>query len=194
MDEVEVVNSALGLLGERRITSFADGTDLAAKVNLRFPLVRDGILEMHPWNFAMYRTTLAQSDQTPVSGWSYQYPLPTNPWCIKVRDVNPDTSPPVAWEVGVDSTYGRVLLTDESTVSIRYTGRQLDFNIWSPVAVLAFTYLLASDFAVTITGQQNKANLNREMFQLTIASAITSDGREGTPVVVSAPTTLTAIR
>lgn len=194
MDEIEVVNSAFALLKHRRITSLTDGSEQAIIANLRFAICRDAVLESNPWNFATYRATLAQSDITPANTWSYQFPLPTDPYCIKVRDFNPDSTVPAGWEIAVDPVDGRVLMTNQTSAKIRYTGRQTNLNVWSPLAVVALTYFLAGDLAIAVTGQKNKADEYRNLFKDAIQQAITSDAREGSPVVVSPPTTLSNIR
>lgn len=194
MDQIEVINSAFILLKHRRITSLEDGSEQATLAKLRFAICRDAVLEAAPWNFASYRKDLTRSTITPANTWDYQHFLPTSPWCIKVRNVNPESTLPVGWAIGVDETDGRVLWSNQEDITIRYTGRQENLNIWSPLAVVALTYFLAGDLAVAITGQRNKAEDFRTLFKEAMKEAMTSDAREGSPVVVSPPTTLTSIR
>lgn len=183
-NETEVINSALGLLGESRVLSLDDGSELAKTIELRYPIVRDAVLEAHPWNFAMTRQALVQSAITPAFDWAYQYPFPTTPWCLTIRDTDDEGS---GWEVGYDAIDGRVVLSDNSTLKIRYTARIEDVGIWSPLAVLALTYLLAADLAINITGQVAKADQYQDRFEKTLPLATSSDSREGSPVVIQAP-------
>ena len=192
MDEIQVINSAYALLGHTRITSLSDGSEAAVLAGLRFSLVRDAVLEEAPWNFATIRKALARSERTPAMDWDYQYPLPTNPYCIKVRDTYPAEN--VAWEVGLDEIDERILMTNQDSIKIRYTARVVNLNIWSPLAVMALTYLLASDLALSVTGQKSKSDQNLEKFAQTLAMAKSSDAREGTPLLARAPITLTGIR
>lgn len=187
-DEIQVVNSALMLLRDKRITSFTDGSERATLAHLRFPLVRDAVLESHPWNFAVAFQALAEDPNPMPTGFSYAhwFVLPTDPWCIAIRNTNQICQ---AW-----AKAGRRLLCNDDAISIEYTARIEDLNAWSPLAVQALTYLLASDFAGPITGQANKTQQWQQAFSWAIAEAKLSDGREGTPVVVQPNTTLTRIR
>jgi hypothetical protein len=196
MDEIEVMNSALMLLKDRRITSFDDGSERAALAKIRYALCRDSVLESHVWNFASVRVALSADPVAPAFGFTHKFLLPTNPWCIKVRDVDLrfPGAPQGAWEVGLDENGRRVILSNAETLKIRYTARVEDLNLWAPLAVTALTYLLASDFAGPITGQNAKTQQFQQSFKWAIGEAMTSDAREGTPLVIPAPVTLTAIR
>lgn len=192
MNEIEVINGALGLLKAPRIQSLHDSTEAATQCRLQYALCRDVVLEAGTgWNFASVRAALAASTTTPAMDWAYQYPLPTTPWCIKVRDPNPVLTP---WEVGYDPLEGRVLLSDASTMIIRYTARVEDLNIWSPLAVMALQHLLASQLAVPITGQIEKAQAWQKSYATLLTEANVSDGREGSPVQVRPTTILTGRR
>lgn len=182
-NETEVINSALILLGESRFIP-GDGSELAAVVGLRWPIVRDAVLEAHPWNFASVRKALVQSAITPAFGWAYQYPFPTTPYCLTVRGTNDENA---GWEVGFDEIDGRVVFSNQTTLKIRYTARVENVGIWTPLAVMALTYLLAADLAINVTGQNAKADQYQDRFEKAIPLATNSDSREGSPVVLQGP-------
>lgn len=190
-DELGVVNGALALIKAPRLTSLHDGSERATLATLRYASCRDAVLESLAWTFANMRKTLTRSTRTPDWGWAYQYRLPSEPWCVKVREPDPTYTP---WEVGYDEGDERVLLTDQETMKIRYTARVVNINVWSPQAVLALTYMLASEFAAMITGDANRVKLFQQAYLTTIGEAIISDSREGSPVVVPTPNDLTWIR
>lgn len=194
MDEVGVVNAALALIKAPAVTSLYDGSERARLAQLRYANCRDSVLEALPWGFANMRVTLTQSTRRPAFQWAYQYRLPygnPDPWCIKVREPNPTVLP---WEVGYDAIDERVLLTDQATMKIRYTAQIVNITVWSPQAVLALTYLLASEFAAMLTGDANRVKLFTQSYMTTLAEAIISDSREGSPVLVPAPQDFTWIR
>jgi hypothetical protein len=189
--ETDIANGALALLKAPRLDNMTDNTEQARICRLRFPVCRDALLELAPWHFASIRVGLQQSGITPASEWGYQFPLPSNPWCLKVRDPNPTYIP---WEIGFDPVDGRVLLAQTPTMKIRYTARITDCMVWSPLAVLALTYMLASELAMALTGDMTKAKGWQEAYLRTVSEAIMSDAQEGSPVVVPAPTALSAWR
>lgn len=200
--ETEVVNSALGLLASRRITSLDDGSELATLARLRWAIARDAVNEAHPWNFADLRATLVASARVPAYEWSTQYPLPTLPKCLAVRETSLDQAnssqfPNVSgqrWVLGYDSQDGRVIFCNATALSIRYTAQILDLNIWSPLAILALTYLLASDLAIEVTGEIEKQGGYLRSFQATMEQAMSSDARQASPVRLRASTLLTGRR
>lgn len=191
MDEVSVVNAALALIKAPRVTSLTDGSERATLATLRYASCRDAVLESLAWTFANMRVTLTRSTRLPAFGWAYQYRLPSDPWCVKVREPDPTYMP---WEVGYDTIDERVLLTDQETMKIRYTARVVNLNVWSPQAVLALTYMLASEFAAMITGDANRVKLFQQAYLNSIGEAIISDSREGSPVEVPAPQDLVWVR
>jgi hypothetical protein len=196
-DAISVCNQAIGELGggefgSPRIQSFTDGTSLSALCGEFYPDTRDSVLELHPWNFATAFKTLARSPDTPAMRYSYMYPLPTDPYCIKVRGT--DGSPGATFEVGTDEYNGRVLYSNESSVSIDYTKRVEDLNSWSPLALQVLIKMLASKLAKPLTGQSSLTQLKWQEALALLPEARGSDGREGSPIILRANTTLTRAR
>jgi hypothetical protein len=104
------------------LTSFS-GTD---KVTLAcvnsWESCRDAVLETWDWKCASARAQLSQQTTTPIFGPTFSYPLPTQPYCLKVREMRPHIASYVI--------EGRNLLTyvdsTKDPVYIRYTGRVTD--------------------------------------------------------------------
>ena len=67
---VDLCNSALDKAGHGAITSLEDNTKAARLCLRNWPLVRDRVLRMHPWNFAVKRTNLAAHETAPDWGRS----------------------------------------------------------------------------------------------------------------------------
>ena len=95
---VDLCNRALDLLGAANITSLTENSKEARLCNGNFDDVRDAVLRSHPWNIAITRRALARDTDTPAFGFSFQYSLPTDPFCLRVlsfwnSNVNNDKVP-----------------------------------------------------------------------------------------------------
>lgn len=194
---VDVCNQAIGELGggdrtTPRISSFTDGTSLSTECALHYDSARDMALEMHPWNFAYAQAVLQRHTDTPVMKWQYMYHLPTSPWCIKVRGTDQD--PGDCWEVGINANEERMLYSNRSSVSIEYTARVENLNIWSPLAMQVLVKVMASKLAKFLTGQNSLTELKLKEAQMLIPEAKGSDAREGTPYKLAPNTTMTYAR
>lgn len=190
-DEVSVANQALAELGSSLITSFGDGTSISTLCATLYPEARDATLSMHPFNFAHVLTTLARSADAPAWKWLYQYPLPTDPYCLVVREVDPEGS---TWEVGLDQLGHRVLFSDETAVSIGYTSRVEDLNLWQPLALQVLVQVLASRLAKPITGQNSTAEYHAKLAFSLLPQAQKTDGQEAYPRFARISTALAQAR
>lgn len=177
---VDMVNLALLQLGDQQITSFEDGTTLSQSAALVYPQARDIILEAHPWNFATQYATLQRLADAPAWGFTYAYSLPTDPYCLRVMQL--ELNEP--FEVASDGEEGRVLLTDAATGNARILVRVENLLAWNALAREALVECLGKMLAAAITGQQTRrAALLDEMAQW-IEVAQRRDAQEGTPHVL----------
>ena len=81
---VDICNEALDLLGAATITALTQNSKEARLCNRNYELVRDSVLRAHPWNTAVTRKNLPQDATAPDFGFTYQYTLPTDPFCSRV--------------------------------------------------------------------------------------------------------------
>ena len=94
--DVEICNKALLEIGEESITLLTDNNKRAEKCNLIFDDIRDSLLSMHPWKFALRRVqrelntntrfTLLRTDggwTASASGTNEYYLPPSNPLSFK---------------------------------------------------------------------------------------------------------------
>jgi len=174
--EVSICSNALRKLGDDPITSLTEDTERARLCNAFYEPARDSILRSHPWNFAITRTSLAQLSSTPSYGFSYQYALPTDPYCLRVLEMEYQD---YIFKIEHLAGTGRVLLTDESTAKILYIGKIIDTAQFDSLFVDTLTAKLALDLAYPITNsvkvQENMFNLLQQ--KLSLARSV--DGQEG---------------
>lgn len=171
---VRICNLALTVLGAARILSITEDSENARRCNAIFDDIRDEVLAVHPWNFAIKRVALGQLATAPAFGFAYQYQLPAD--CIRVLEMDTDNTFKVE---------GKYLLTDAGTVMIKYIARIEDASFFSSAFVTAMGERLAAELAYAIT---NSTSLRESMiktytFKNSFARAI--DGQEGSPEEVS---------
>lgn len=182
--DTDICNAALGLLGDpAQVASISppSGSIQAIHCARFYPMVRDTLLEMHPWGFATKRVALALLAQTPPSPWSYTYQLPSdvlNTLAILDSAAVDDFSAGLAqygnvsgaynYNVGIyttqpyateaDPTGDQVLYTNQVGAVLRYTGRVTDTTQFSPLFVECLSWLLASKLAgPVIKGSEGRA-------------------------------------
>lgn len=154
---VDVVNLALAHLGERPTVVSIDPPEGSAEAEysaIFYPIARDAILEAVPWTFATRRATLAAYAVTPPSPWAYAFSLPNG--IIRAHRVlmpgetDDNAGQPFVIEAVTSSNVG-VLFTGVDAPDLVYTARVEDLTRWTPLAVNALSYLLASYLAGPVT-------------------------------------------
>lgn len=177
--DVEIANQALTLLGDSTIAALTEDSNRARIANQFYGPTRDAVLRSHPWNCAIFRQALAPLSAKPVFGWSTQFALPSDPYCLRVLALNDDEE---CGSVGdVFKVEGRNLLTNTSSANIRGIQRITDPNQYDAMLYEAFAARLAWKMAYPLT---NKTNLAVSMFQLykdILQEARSIDGQEGSP-------------
>lgn len=167
--QVSVCNSALVKVGADRISSITQNTKSAILLNAIFNQTRDNVLRAHPWNFAMKRATLAPTSTTPEFEWDYQYDKPSD--MLRVWETYPDDIPHII--------EGEKILTDESSLDVRYIYRQDDPATWDACFAEALAWNLAEQIALALTGSLNIQKACADGYKRALAEARSMDGMEG---------------
>ena len=172
--EVAICNLALTYIGDSSITALTDNTDRARACNAHYNDCRDQVLRMHPWNSSIVRTGLAALTDSPAWEWAYQFTLPTDPYCLRIIEVeNLDDR---EWAVE-----GRVIMSDQSTLNIKYISRITDVSEMDPLLIDVIAQKLAHTIAYRITGSVQKQSELLQTFRMTLREARMMDGQEGAP-------------
>ena len=174
--EVSICSNALRRLGDDPITSLTDDTERARLCNSFYADTRDAVLRLHPWNFAITRTSLAKLSTAPAYGFSNQFSLPTNPYCLRVLGMEYED---YIFKVENVATHGRVLLTDEATANILYVARITDTNLFDAMFVDVLTQKLAVDLAYPVTNSTTLQTQMQKVFEKKLSEARSIDGQEG---------------
>jgi hypothetical protein len=174
--EVSICSNALRKLGDDPITSLTDDTERARLCNALYEPARDACLRLHPWNFAITRATLSQLSSTPNYEYSYQYALPTDPYCLRVLSMEYED---YIFRIENSATEGRVLLTDESTAKILYVGKITDTAKFDSLFVDLLTAKLAAELAYPITNSVNLQTQMEKIYRDKLSETRSVDGQEG---------------
>lgn len=169
--EVSIANSALIKISCERIISLDDDLVRARLAKEQYPKLRDFVLEAFPWTFAQKRAALAQDSDTPAWGYTYQYPLPSDYYRITETDGT--------FEHVIE---GRMLLTDESSVNIKYTAIQSDPGKFTPTFAEAVSTALAADLAYPLVQSSELADRLQKQYIYMISQAKSSNSQgRGSP-------------
>jgi hypothetical protein len=156
-DEVNICNLALANIGDSaRLVSLTDTSRQAELCRQYFDLARDGMLEMHRWEWATRRKALvATTKLDSVTQWDHAYRLPDD-W-IDTISILPENAPddyfeggvrqPVEYHIEQDWQGDRILYTNVENAHIRYTSRIVDTTKFSATFVKALSWYLASMLA-----------------------------------------------
>lgn len=176
--EVAICNLALTYIGDSSITALTDNTDRARACNAHYDDCRDQVLRLHPWNSSIVRASLAALTDAPAWEWSYQFTLPTDPYCLRILEVeNLDDR---QWAVE-----GRAIMADQSTLNIKYISRIANVNDMDSLLIDVIALKLAHTIAYRITGSVQKQTDLLQTFRLTLREARMMDGQEGAPPDIS---------
>ena len=99
---------ALSRLGLEDITSLTDDTARAIACRVAYQNVIDEVLLGHDWVCARYMKDLTALVSTPVYKFYYQYLLPANPYCLRIREVANLSEVSIKYQM-----MGRYILCDE---------------------------------------------------------------------------------
>jgi len=182
--KVGICNLALSRLGANTITSFTDGTQEAILCSTFFDDLAKRVMLQGSWTSTVKRASLAKTTNTPTYGYSCEYQLPVDPKCLKVLEVMDCPE----YQVESDK-----LLTDSSSVKIKYIAYLDNAEDWDSLLSEAFEILLASYLAMPLTGDKGlSANLKQEYTDV-VSRNLAIDGQQGTKQLIVSDD-LTSIR
>lgn len=175
---IDICNLALTRLGHAPIQAFppAENSEEARKCYLLYDRIRRTSLRAHPWNFATTTVALAQlAGDEILYDFDYVYQLPAD--CLRVLLVV-DPADPTSDEIPFEVRAGGVLLTDQPDARLRYIKDVSDSSFFDEQFVEAFSYRLAADLAMPITGKAEYVNAMNSLFNTTIRAAMATDAKE----------------
>lgn len=175
--QLEIANMALSRIGEGEMADYNENSAAGIVVRRHYDHVRDSLLRMGAWNFAMTRASLDAEEDAPAFGYSYQYALPADLLLLVTCngiEANLDVQSPYRIE-------GGFLLTDEATAHITYITNTVTEADFDSLFVTCFVVKLAATIALDISESPAKAQVLLQEFEsLELPRARSRDAMEDT--------------
>lgn len=185
MSESDLLNGALGLIGQSPITGITDTSPNGVWCARYYPPLRRAALRTHYWNFAEKRVQLTQAAVAPAFEFAYAYGLPADYIRIKEYNgslVNLSAVDPAYWNtlLGRFKIEGNQLLTNDGEVKVVYTYDEDNPARWDPLFWQLMETWLASKLAMAITRDPGKSlKLMQDVINLLLPFAASVDSQDG---------------
>jgi len=174
--EVDIINSAMNMIGASNIIERGEDSKAARVSNQRYDSIRDAVLRAHPWNCAVTRVNLAPDTDAPAFDWDYAFTLPTDPYCLRVLRLDY-----LDIEFRVE---GRKIVTNEQSINLIYIARVTDPNTYDTLLQEAIAARLAADVSFTLSQSTSLTQNMHSLYESKLKEARFVDATEGTPGAV----------
>jgi len=176
---IDIASNALILVGDDPISSFSDpGAGAKAASNL-YPQVKQRFLSAHPWTWALKQQRLSLLSAAPddLSDFDFAFQLPTD--LIRLWNIQPYQNYRII---------GDLLYANQNTGMLATYVYDVDEVKIPAHGVKALEYLLASELAISVTEDENKATLYTQKANTMMAQASNVDS-QGHPQdsIISSP-------
>lgn len=168
--KTSICNKALRKIGVANVINI--DTDQGKPASTCKSVYDDILLEVlreYNWSFAIFRQELNQDSTTPVFEYAYKYVLPTVPQLVKLIEVYEST------EYKIENGY---LLSDESTVKIRYVGKETNPNKYDSLFIDVFATRIASEISYILTGDKTLGDKLAQEYMIKLSNAKDKDFQE----------------
>ena len=168
--DLSVCNSALIKLGAEPITALTDLNKRAKLCAQQYPILKQKLLNEHPWNFAIAREVLNANTNVPAFGYSSSFDLPTD----YLRALEADDG---------DTDYqreGDQLLANSSSIELRFI-LEVDASEFTNSFAEALAFELAHDLSYSLIQSQDTRERLEAAAERSVAKARSFDAQEGTP-------------
>jgi hypothetical protein len=165
--DIRIASNALQLLGHTAITKFDEGTAGADIASALYDITYESNLTEYRWRFATKTARLARLTEAPLEDFLYKFQLPTDMLYV----IRPTISN-LRYEIYEDTIH-----TDSTELAIDYI-YNVPADRLPPYYVQALQFLLASQFAIPVTGSESKAQLYFNMYKEQLKKARNTDSTQ----------------
>lgn len=183
-ERVDIANMALGMLGERKITSLEDDDERAESIRVQYIPTRDATLEAHDWTFAIKRFIPAQNAEPPVYGATFAFDVPSD--ILRVISVDRNDTfgtqfrPRINSQEQIDWQFERgQIICDEEVIYCRGIQRVTEEGRFSPTFVRAFAANLAVVTAIDLAASAEIQQAMTALYANFLHEARSRDGLQG---------------
>ena len=167
--EVSICNLSLTAIGASPITALTDAAAEAVVCRAHYEVARDATLFEYPWPEAVGRASLAMLAAGPAYKYAYAYALPAD--CLRVLAIDDDRTD---WKVE-----GQTLVTNNSTVYVRYIKKLTDPNAFGPALLSAIAARLAAEVVMPLTGSRSLFADMWKVYDAKLRMAQSATGMQG---------------
>ena len=141
LSETKICNAALAKIGAKRINNIdTDTSPEAIQCRTHYEMTRDALIRSHWWRFASARKTLAEDVEDPTGDeWDNQFILPND--FLRMKSIYENRFSNENYRSY--ALEGQRLLTNESTMEIRYIKKVTDVTEFDPLFVEVLVLQLA---------------------------------------------------
>lgn len=200
--EIDICNLALGHIRAGTINSLDESSVQAKQCKLKYPIMRDQMLQDSPWQFAGSIKPLSLL-VAEVFGWAYVYQYPSD--CLRINrmildyervnqsnrasglyypyrdeDLYRINDPQVEYKV-VNLDGNKVIVSNYEDLRIDYRVKITDTDLFTTTFVMALSHLLAAEIAIPIVGVEQGRALrgdSMQIYEAYINSAIVNEMNE----------------
>ena len=162
---VHLATEALVLLGDEPISSFTDGTAGATIAANLYETSYLSMLTNHRWRFATKQAKLSRLTAKPIQEWQYQFQLPSD--CIYL----------IRTDAKDYQIYEDKVLCNQQELRVDYMFR-VDESALPDYFSKAFSFFLANQFAVPLTGDTAKGQYYGQMYLTALKQAKFADSTQ----------------
>jgi hypothetical protein len=164
--DIDISSNALQMIGATSISSFTDpGAGAAVAAALYEPLL-EAMLTTNYWRFTIKQQQLNRLSAAPLNGWQFAFQIPTD--SLKIERVDP-RSP---YNIFEDKLY-----SNQTAIEVDYVYRP-PTSAFPSYFVIALTYLLASEFSLSVTDDPQKNAMYAQKHLAALASAFAADAQQ----------------
>lgn len=187
---VDIVNLALGRIGESPIVGFSDPSIKAKTAEATYPLMRDSLQRRYRWNFCKSRVILAPLVEAPPFGEFRYFAKPSDFIATLGAYEGRWGSEGYSDQRDLLRMEGDKILWPGTSLHLYYMRRVEQEIKFDPLFADALAWSMAREFASALANDIKKAGQAEQMFDRTIKHARTANAMESAPEVLTASTWL----
>jgi hypothetical protein len=177
--KTNIFNLALKNLGVSvGIQSTGQSDRNAVVMNEYYEIAKEKTLKDHDWSFAStYRELTPTGNKSLNPKFSHEYDYPND--CAFAREIVTSSEEPIEFEPASNISGQRVILTNATPATIRYTRIVKEEAYYTPEFAMALSWFLAFLSASSITGARTKTSDCLQIYKKMLAEGMTTDANEG---------------